>query len=180
MNSYVALFRGINVGGKNSLPMKELVGILEKLGCRQIQTYIQSGNAVLKSAEKDPVALTSRITAEVKKRRGFAPFVLLLSLKEFEKVVEENPFREAKNEPQAVHVGFLASTPKAPDLKALESIKAANERFRLIDRAFYLYAPDGIGRSKLAANTERLLGVSMTDRNWRTVSKLLEMAQSMP
>lgn len=179
MNTFVALFRGINVGGKNSLPMKELVAALEKLGCRQIQTYIQSGNVVLKSNAADVSALAGKITAEIKKSRGFAPFVLLLSLKEFRKVVDNNPFSQASIDPRVLHVGFLAAKPKDPDLKALESIRAANERFRLVDRAFYLHAPDGIGRSKLAAHTERLLGVAMTDRNWRTVDKLLEMAQRL-
>ena len=90
-----------------------------------------------------------------------------------------NPFPEAENDPKALHVGFLASAPKNPNLKALESLRKASEQFRLMDNVFYLYAPEGVGRSKLAANTERLLGVSMTDRNWRTVCKIMEMTQEL-
>jgi uncharacterized protein (DUF1697 family) len=179
MNTYIALFRGINVGGKNSLPMKELTGILEELGCQNVKTYIQSGNVVFRSHEKNISGLSDHLRAEIKKRRDFAPSVLLLSIKELEEIMANNPFSEAQSEPQTLHVGFLAAEPKQPDLKRLESLREKNERFQLINKAFYLHAPDGIGRSKLAANTERLLGVSMTDRNWRTVGKLLEMAKEL-
>ena len=179
MNIFIALFRGINVGGKNSLPMKELVGILEELGCQNVKTYIQSGNMVFKISEKNPSGLSDLIRAAIQKRRGFAPSVLLLDLREFEKIVENNPFPEVQNDPQALHVGFLAAVPQKPDLKTLETLRAKTERFRLIDSAFYLHAPDGIGRSKLAANTERLLGVAMTDRNWRTVGKILDLAKEL-
>jgi uncharacterized protein (DUF1697 family) len=179
MNIFIALFRGINVGGKNSLPMKELVSISEGLGCQGVKTYIQSGNMVFKIGEKDLSGLSERLRTEIKKRRGFAPSVLFLSLRGFEKIVANNPFPEVQNDPQALHVGFLAAVPEKPDLKTLETLRAKTERFRLIDSAFYLHAPDGIGRSKLAANTERLLGVGMTDRNWRTVCKILEMAKQL-
>ena len=179
MKIYIALFRGINVGGKNSLPMKELTGILEELGCQNVKTYIQSGNVVFQINEKNSSGLSDRLSAEINKLRGFAPSVLLLSLMELEKIVANNPFPEARNDPQVLHVGFLAAAPKRPDLGKLESLRLKNERFQLINSAFYLHAPDGIGRSKLAANTERLLGVSMTDRNWRTVGKILEMAKEL-
>lgn len=179
MNIYIAFLRGINVGGKNSLPMKEFVGILEELGCQNVKTYIQSGNVVFKTNEKDMAGFSDRLSAEIKQRRGFAPSVLLLSLTELEKIVANNPFPEGQNDPQALHVGFLAAEPEKPDLKTLESIREKSERFQLINSAFYLYAPNGIGRSKLAASTERLLGVPMTDRNWRTVGKILEMAKEL-
>ena len=159
--------------------MKELVGILEELGCQNVKTYIQSGNVVFKVDEENITELSDRISVEINKDRGFAPSVLLLSITELEKIVANNPFPEAQDAPQTLHVGFLAAVPRKPDLKKIESLKEKNERFQLINRAFYLHAPDGIGRSKLAANTERLLGVSMTDRNWRTVGKILEMAKTL-
>ncbi len=177
MKTYIALFRGINVGGKNSLPMKELVAILEELQCQNIKTYIQSGNAVFASRENDASQLSNKISLEIKQRRGFEPYVLLLKLEELEKVITNNPFPEAESDQKTLHIGFLASAPKNPNLKTLESLKSDSERFRLIGNAFYLHAPEGIGRSKLAANTERLLGVAMTDRNWRTVCTLMEMAK---
>jgi uncharacterized protein (DUF1697 family) len=179
MNMYIALFRGINVGGRNALPMKELVSILEDLGARNIKTYIQSGNAVFMHSEKNPATLANKISREIKKRREFEPHVLLLAGEDLEQAIEKNPFSEASNDPVTLHAGFLASEPKNPNLQAIESLKANNERYRLIDKVFYLHAPDGVGRSKLAAKVERLLGVPMTDRNWRTVCKIREMAEAL-
>jgi len=179
MKTYIALIRGINLGGKNILPMKELVAILEGLGARSIKTYIQSGNAVFTSREKDPSRLAGRLAAEIKRRRGFEPKVLLLELEELEHAMQRNPFPEAEANPQALHAGFLVSAPANPNLKALEGLKKASERFQLSGSVFYLHAPEGVGRSKLAANAEKLIGVSMTDRNWRTVCTLYEMAKAL-
>ncbi len=159
--------------------MKELVALLEDLGCRNVKTYIQSGNAVFESKIIDTSQLANNISNEVEKRRGFQPVVLLLGIEEIEQAITNNPFPEAENDPQALHVGFLAAAPKSPDLKTLESLRTANERFCLIDTVYYLHAPEGVGRSKLAANIERLLGVSLTDRNWRTVCKIMEMAKEL-
>jgi len=179
MKTHIALFRGINVGGKNALPMKELVAILESLGARKVKTYIQSGNAVFAGDEKVTPRLSSQIKDAIRKRRGFEPFVLLLELDEMEKAIRRNPFPEAEADPQSLHAGFLAAAPKHPDLKTLGSFKKASERFRLVGRVFYLHVPEGVGRSKLAANAERLLGVPMTDRNWRTVRAIWNMAQEL-
>jgi len=175
MKTYVALFRGINVGGKNALPMKELVAVLEDLGSQNVKTYIQSGNAVFESQAKDAARLSRKISGEIKQRRGFEPYVLLLELEDLERAIRKNPFPEAEADPQALHLGFLASAPEKPDLKTLESLRSNSERFHLIANVFYLYAPAGVGRSKLAARAEKLLGVPMTDRNWRTVCKIREM-----
>jgi uncharacterized protein (DUF1697 family) len=177
MNTYIALFRGINVGGKNPLPMKELVALLEDLGARNIKTCIQSGNAVFRSAEMNISQLSGKITVEIKKRRGFDAYVLVLGLDEIEKAIEENPFPEAETDPGALHLGFLAFAPENPDLKKLASLKKESERFHLSEGVFYLHAPEGVGKSKLSASVEKLLGVPMTDRNWRTVCKIREMAK---
>ncbi len=176
MSTYIALFRGINVGRKNSLPMKELVALLEDIGARNIKTYIQSGNAVFRSAEKNLWQLSQRLTAEIKKRHGFEPHILILGLDAIEKAMAENPFPDAEADPSTLHLGFLAFTPKNPDLKKLDTLKKDSERFHLSDSVFYLHAPEGVGRSRLALNSEKLLGVPMTDRNWRTVCKIRKMA----
>ena len=159
--------------------MKELVAVLEELGCRNVKTYIQSGNAVFESNEKDAARLSKKIGAQIKQRRGFEPQVLLLELADIEKAIKKNPFPEGETDPKALHAGFLAAAPERPDLKTLESLKSDSERFRLVGNVFYLHAPDGMGRSKLAARAERLLGVPMTDRNWRTVCTLWKMAQEL-
>ncbi|MCK9441995.1 MAG: DUF1697 domain-containing protein [Methanothrix sp.] len=177
MNTYIALFRGINVGGKNLLPMNELVVLLEDIGTRNIKTYIQSGNVIFQSAEKNIEQISKRLTVEIKKRHGFEPYVLIFGLDEIEKAMVENPFPEAETDPSRLHLGFLAFTPKSPDLKKLDGLKKESERFHLTDGVFYLHAPEGVGGSKLAASAEKLLGVPMTDRNWRTVCKIREMAK---
>jgi uncharacterized protein (DUF1697 family) len=177
MKTYIALFRGINVGGNNVLPMKELVTVLESVGAQNVKTYIQSGNAVFQSRETNASLLSNTISAAVKKSHDFEPQVLLLELEEMEKTVGSNPFPEAESDPKTLHVHFLASVPKNPDFDALESIKSDRERFVLKDGVFYLHAPNGIGRSKLAANAEKLLGVPMTARNWRTVRKIMAIAK---
>jgi uncharacterized protein (DUF1697 family) len=176
MNTYIALFRGINVGGKNSLPMKELVALLGNMGAKSVRTYIQSGNAVFQSAEKNPSQLPKTLAAEIKKRHGFEPYILILEVEAIKRAIAENPFPEAEADPNSLHLGFLASRPKSPNLEKLSNLKKESERFHLSDGVFYLHAPEGVGRSKLAASSEKLLGVPMTDRNWRTVCKVMEMA----
>lgn len=177
MKTYIALFRRINVGGNNVLPMKELVTILESIGAQNVKTYIQSGNGVFGSQETNASLLSNRISAAIKKSRGFEPRVLLLRLEAIEKAIASNPFPEAESKPKTLHVYFLASVPKNPDFDALESIKSDQERFVLKDGVFYLHAPNGVGKSKLAANAEKLLGVPVTSRNWRTIRKIRDMAK---
>ena len=179
MKTYIALFRGINVGGHHVLPMRELVSLLERLGAEQIKTYIQSGNAVFRHRDKHAAKLADGITAVIKKSRGFAPQVLLLDSADWEKVMALNPFPEATSDPKHLHLFFLASVPKSPDLDALADIRQDGERFHLGRRVFYLHAPNGMGRSKLAARVEPALGVSATARNWRTVDKVMALARQI-
>lgn len=174
MKSYVALIRGINVGGKNSLPMKELTQAVEDIGCHNVRTYIQSGNVVFHSAAT-AARLSEEIADEIVRRRGFKPHVLVLEKSEFKRAVDNNPFPEGGSDSKALHLGFLDSVPSSPDLQALEALRVPSERFELMGRVFYLLAPDGVGRSKLAAKSEKALGVPMTDRNWKTVSKIVSM-----
>jgi uncharacterized protein (DUF1697 family) len=177
MNAYIALFRGINVGGRNKLPMRELVELLRSLGLQSIKTYIQSGNVVFQTDATDTSDLSERISAAVNESHGFAPHVLLLTLEEFETAIESNPYPEAVSEPRTLHLYFLASEPQDPDLEALESLRSPSERFALKGKVFYLHAPQGIGRSRLAAGVEKALGVGATARNWRSVTGIMAMTR---
>jgi uncharacterized protein (DUF1697 family) len=179
MHTYIALLRGINVGGKSALPMKELIAIFERLGVSNVKTYLQSGNVVFQSGSKDISSFSKKLGTAIRERCGFEPQILLIGLAEFEKAIANNPFPAAESEPRSLHLGFLASAPKNPDLKKIESLKKDSEQFCLIGKIFYLYAPEGVGRSKLAASSEKLLGVPMSDRNWNTVCKLKEIATLM-
>lgn len=176
MNTYISLFRGINVGGRNTLPMKDLVAMLEELGATHVRTYLQSGNAVFQSVENDLSQLHRRLAAEIKRRQGFEPHILLLEPDTISQAITHNPFPGAEADSSNLHLGFLASAPKNPNIEKLSSLKKASERFYLGNDVFYLHAPEGVGRSKLAANAEKWLGVTMTDRNWRTVCKINELS----
>jgi len=177
MKTYIALFRGINIVGHHSLPMQQLKSIMENIGYRHVTTYIQSGNVVFQTPDTASVKLAEKISKAIEKAQGFKPEILLLEKKDLQKAINANPFPQAEPEPKTLHVLFLASTPTSPDLDKMHAISTATERFKLTDRLFYLHAPDGVGRSKLAANAEKLLRVPATGRNWRTVCKLLEMVE---
>jgi len=178
MTVYVALLRGINVGGHNNLPMQDLRDILAALGCEDIKTYIQSGNAVFRS-DDDPTTLNSKIETAVDKQFGFTPSVLLLSIDDYQSILSDNPFPEAVDCPKSLHVAFLSESATNADLTALDALKSPTENYALLPNAFYLHAPDGIGRSKLAAKVEKCLGVQTTGRNWRTAIKVAELARSI-
>jgi uncharacterized protein (DUF1697 family) len=173
MNRYVALLRGINVGGKHLLPMKALVEIFEANGCENVRTYIQSGNVVFDSESADVAALQTAIQYRIEAAFAFKPDVQIIPQKEFLQALSANPFPTDNG--KILHVSFLAEAPAAVDRQRLDALKAASEAWHLAGKFFYLYAPEGIGRSKLAAKAEACLGVSATARNWNTVRKLAEM-----
>jgi len=173
-SSYVALLRGINVGGRNSLPMKALRTAFEDLGCENVRTYIQSGNVVFRFS-KSTKKLGQHLAASINSDFGFQPSVLILKEDDFSNVVASNPFVKCDVEPKNIHVAFLAEPATNPNTRKLEELQSATEKFELSDSAFYLLAPDGIGRSKLAARMEGCLGVVTTARNLRTLRKINEL-----
>jgi uncharacterized protein (DUF1697 family) len=179
MKTLIASLRGINVVGKNALSMKDLTADLSSLGLRDVRTYIQSGNVVFRSATKDTAALAKKISVEIKRRRAIEPYVIVLSVSQLEKIIAANPFPDAETEPSTLHVNFISAKPSNPNLARLEEVRTKTERFALQREAFYLHAPDGIGRSKLAARIEKVLGVPVTSRNWRTVCKIAAMAKEI-
>lgn len=169
----IALFRGINVGGKNRLPMKSLVALLEGLGASDVRTYIQSGNAVFRWPRRSTRGLADAIGRRVLEEHGFEPKVWLLEREQLQAIAAKPGF--PTEDGKALHVWFLDGAPPQPDLAKLDALRAPSERFRLDGEAFLLHAPEGVGRSKLAAAVEKALGVPATARNWNTVALLLEM-----
>jgi uncharacterized protein (DUF1697 family) len=179
MVTWIALFRGINVGGNNILPMAKLKSDLESLKLKNVRTYIQSGNAIFDSSAKTASSLTKKIARRIEEQHGFRPHLLIFTRKDLLTAIESNPFLKAVSDPKTLHFFFLAEPASDPDMEALDNAKTSTEKYKLTDRVFYLHAPDGIARSKLAANAEKLLGVVTTARNYRTVDKVLSMvAQS--
>lgn len=171
MKTRIALLRGINVGGRNKLPMKELVPVLEKLGCGDVRTYIQSGNVVFRQDRDDNPA--DAIAGAIEGEFGFRPGVLVIDETDLERAWDQNPFDATEG--KALHFLFLESASAEPDLERIEALKAASESWLLKGRVFYLHAPDGIARSKLAAGVEKCLGVTTTGRNANTVARLRAM-----
>ena len=178
MHTWIALFRGINVGGKNILPMKELVRDLQSLNLKNVKTYIHSGNVVFQTSRTVSATLGKKIATRIQNRHGFKPHVLILGADELQTAIDANPFPEAESDPKALHLFFLVSVASAPDIESLNDVKSPTERFELTDHVFYLHTPDGFGKSKLAEKIERHLGVVATARNWRTVQKLSEMTKA--
>lgn len=162
------------------MPMNDLTSILEGMGLTDVKTYIQSGNVLFGAAKIDERSFASEVSEAIKATKGFAPDVLIFSLDKLVDAAQRNPFPEAENEPSRLHLSFASEVPADPDLQLLEKLRTEKERFKLIGDIFYLHAPDGIGRSKLAANIEKALGVPSTMRNWRTVTKLLGLAPKPP
>ena len=155
--------------------MRELVRDMQSLNYEDVRTFIQSGNAVFQYSRKSVASLGAKIAKKIEVRRGFRPQVLILNARQLHNAIASNPFPDAEAEPQKLHLFFLASPPPAPDIDALNEARASSERFHVTGHVFYLHAPDGVGRSKLAAKVEKLLGVPATARNWSTVVNLAEM-----
>ena len=176
MRTYIALLRGINVGGNNILPMKSLSALLVRAGLENVRTYIQSGNAVFRSVAASIPNLVNEIQVAIRTEFGFEPRLLLLTIEEFEQAIESNPFPNAVSDPKSLHLFFLSRLPSGPAVANLQIHAAELEQIKQVDRVLYLHAPTGIGKSKLAARIEKIVGVPVTARNWRTVSKLYELA----
>jgi uncharacterized protein (DUF1697 family) len=176
MKTWIGLFRGINVGGNNLLPMKELISDLKSLKLENVRTYIQSGNVVFDSEQPNIVTLAKSITDRIEKRHGFRPQVLIMGSKDLQRAIDANPFPEAVSDPKSLHFFFLEKPPTAPNIKALDQAKSPTEAYQLKANVFYLHAPEGVGRSKLASSAEKHLGVTATARNYRTVAAIAAMA----
>lgn len=178
MPTWIALLRGINVGGRHSLKMADLRALLESLGLANVRTYIQSGNVVFDGPADEAETLGEKISDAIEASHGFRPRVQILSADRFKRAMDANPYAEADSAPKTLHLFFLFESPVEPDFEKLDEFRAASESYELVDDVFYLYAPDGIGRSKLAERAARYLGVDATARNWRTASKLMEMVEA--
>ncbi|HVZ29357.1 MAG TPA: DUF1697 domain-containing protein [Asticcacaulis sp.] len=175
---WVGLFRGVNVGGNNKLPMKELAKMMENLGFADAKTYIASGNILFRSdlPESD---IEAKIGDGIEKTFGFRPSLFLITLKHLEKVLAENPYKDHQHKGKAQHVFFFKAPPAKVDRALMDSLKADSEAYTVTDELMYFYAPDGIGRSVLIEKLGRAIKADMTARNLNTVETLRDMAKDM-
>jgi len=174
--TYIALLRGINVGGK-VLKMADLKDAVAKLGFEDIKTYLQSGNMVFKTAKAGDDVLAERISDAIRAHKSMDVTVMVRDAAAWGKIVAGNPYAEAAHEfPKTVHTFILDQTPEAARVDALKAKEVGREEWRIVDGTLYLHTPDGFGKSVLGNIIERTLKVPMTARNWNTVLALQELA----
>jgi uncharacterized protein (DUF1697 family) len=188
MASHLALLRGINVGGRNKVPMAELREVVTSLGHTGVTTYIQSGNVLFITPESDTAKLASALEEAITGAFGIWASVVVLSRDELGRVLDSNPYRDEPN-PKLVHVVFLnAELPSdlLGRIRAAESAAAAKggrDTVAAIGPALYLHTPDGFGTSDLAQVLFRIIGppgkngIAATARNWATATKLLSLCE---
>ncbi|WP_137992615.1 DUF1697 domain-containing protein [Streptomyces vilmorinianum] len=180
--TYAALLRGINVGGHRRVPMAELRSLLEELGHRNVRTYLQSGNVVFTTDADEPAdeELAAALEDAVEKHFGFRVDCLVRGAEYLAAVADACPFPAAELEAKQVHVTYFSEQAGRERFALIDQAAFLPEEFRLGDRCLYLYAPEGLGRSKLAEALSRpalVKGIVATSRNWNTVVKLVEMTR---
>lgn len=180
MPTCIAFFRGINMGGRNKLPMKELVELFDQLGVHGARATLQSGNVAFRCSRPQRPEIGRRITAAIQRQYGFEPRVIVLTVQELEHAVAANPFMDARKDPANLHLFFLDDLPADPDLERIERLKRGSERWKLDRKVFYLHAPDGLETSELPQALEEALGTGAIGRNWQAVTKTLELAWDLP
>jgi uncharacterized protein (DUF1697 family) len=175
---YLALLRGINVGGKNKLPMKDLAEMFLKAGCTDARTFIQSGNVLFNAPAKVAMQIAGVLPGQIEKRFGHRPPIVIRTAEQLAVVAASNPFLQAGAEEDMVHVLFLADTPDAVRVKELDGARSTPDAFSVRGAEVYLHLPNGAARTKLTnAYFDSQLATVSTGRNWRTVTALLKMMQ---
>lgn len=186
MMTYIALLRGINVGGKRIVKMAELKNVLLALGLKDVKTYIQSGNVLFRLDEKvDVLAVQGEIEKEIKRVWGFDVPVVMRNVGELEQLIKRCPFSddevkkaERQSGKESLYVSFMASIPGNERIDLLKAYESEHESYFVIGREVYLLFRDSIRNSKLASNLQKVDAAS-TVRNWKTVNKLYELGMEM-
>jgi uncharacterized protein (DUF1697 family) len=179
---YVALLRGVNVGGRNILPMKDLVGMFTAVGCTDVRTYIQSGNVVFRAGPALARRIPAAISSAISDRFGFQVAVIMRTADELRAIARGNPFLTQGTDVATLSVAFLVDAPDVTRLTRLDPSRSAPDAFAVRGREIYLHCPNGFASTKLTnAYFDAVLETTSTARNWRTVHTLVEMtAASRP
>lgn len=177
--TYVALLRGVNVGGNNKLPMTHLSAMFSAAGCESVRTYIQSGNAVFQATPAVAGKIAARIADRIEKDFGYRTPVILRTAPELAAVIANNPFLAAGASEESLHVMFLADAPGTGAVQSLDPLRSPPDEFRVRGRDVYMHLPNGAARSKLTNQYfDSKLKTVGTARNWRTVNKLFELMEA--
>jgi|SRR5467141_2291308 len=178
MPVYIAMLRGINVGGQKLVKMEKLRSSFVSLQFKQVITYVQSGNVIFDASKAPSTKLSELIRERISGDFGFQIPVVLRTVVGMKKIVHDNPFlKDTKIDHSKLHVTFLSQLPATANNGRLDGLDSDPDQFRVRGQEIYLYCPNGYGRSKLSNNAiEKLLGVEATTRNWKTVNTLAEMS----
>lgn len=179
MPIYIAMLRGINVGGNKRIKMDGLRESFEALDFENVQSYIQSGNVVFKASKHPPVSLSKKIEDRILRDFAFPVLVITRTHVEMNTAIESNPFlKEGAIDPEKLHVVFLPEPPAPANLRELAALTTEPDRSRCLGKEMYLYLPNGFAHSSLANNPlERRLLKSATTRNWKTVNAIHQMCE---
>lgn len=178
MSKKIAVLRGINVGGKRKLLMADLKELMNKLGFKDILTYIQSGNIVF-SSEFPPKIIETQIEKAIKEQFDYDVPVIVKEAKSIEKAVQNNPYFHESIDLKTLHITFLKDVPSKDNIKAILEIDVKPDQFTIVEDNVYLFVEGKFHQSKLTNNFfEKKLGVGATTRNWKTTLKLLELSKS--
>lgn len=176
---YIAMLRGINVGGHKRIKMDKLRSSFEAMGFESVKTYIQSGNVIFKTKKTSPAMLSKKIEEKIVSDFGFAVSVITRSSDEIETTITGNPFlQELGIDLQKLHVMFLSASPSLAALQQLTALTTEPDRCRSSGKEIYFYFPNGVSQSILFKSpVDRILAVVTTTRNWKTVNSLRQMCE---
>lgn len=179
MTTYIALLRGINVSGKNSIKMADLKELLQLQGYTDVLTYIQSGNIIFKSNKIKVKELETQISTAINKKYGYHVNVLIITKEELQTIFNSNPFlKNEAHEIAKLHVTLLNTEPDLTQLQKIETlVKSSDDEFIIMGKCVFLHCPNGYGKTKLNNSLfERKLKSPATTRNWKTITKLIELS----
>jgi len=179
ITTYVALLRGVNVGGRNKLSMGDLTAMFKRAGCEACKTYIQSGNMVFKARPALAAGIPTLIASEITERFGYRVPLVVRTVEDLREIVNTNPFLSTGVDSKWLYVAFLADSPESSRVTELDPHRSPQDSFLVRGREIFMYCPNGMGRTKLTNEYfDSKLATTSTVRNWRTVSTLLQMADS--
>ena len=176
---FIAFIRGINVGRKNRIKMADLVKTLSLLGLKNIKTYLQSGNILFEHDSFDDINISDEIERKISQEFGISVNVIIRSVDELESIIKFNPFiKDLDIEPSKMHVTYLREIPDKDIIFILEQFKGENENLKFNGKEIYLYLPNGYAKTKLTNEFfEKKLKTVATTRNWKTTTRILELAK---
>jgi uncharacterized protein (DUF1697 family) len=181
MHTYIAILRGINVGGKRMIKMDALKQLFASLGFSKVETYIQSGNVFFQCKKTSEEKLATTIAKEIENVFGFDVPTIVTNAEDLKQIVANNPFaKDKKKQAEYFHVTFLATTPTKENIGSVEKLTFGDDAFAIMDKAVYLYCPNSYSNSKLTNGFfETKLKVIATTRNWKTCNELVNIAEKI-